>query len=67
VSGCGNVGETDIFELCGLADKIANYFFALGWGLYWYKYDNEDWKLRNGDDKALGELCLDYYCLRLQL
>jgi hypothetical protein len=37
--------------------------YSLGWGLYWSVYGSGDWIWRsNGEEKAFGNRCLDYYC-----
>jgi hypothetical protein len=41
--------------------------YSLGWGLYWYLYDSQDYKGRIASDKAFSECCIDYYCSRAEL
>jgi hypothetical protein len=41
--------------------------YALGWGLYWYKYGNEDWDEQSDENKAYANRCLDYYCSCVEL
>jgi hypothetical protein len=36
--------------------------YSIGWGLYWYIYDSEEWNKQSGENKAFGNRCLDYYC-----
>jgi TPR repeat protein len=36
--------------------------YALGWGLFWYKYGGKHWERQGDKDKAFGDRCLDYYC-----
>jgi hypothetical protein len=50
----------------GAVEKLDGDFnqlcYALGWGLFWYKYGGEHWERQGDKDKAFGDRCLDYYC-----
>jgi hypothetical protein len=41
--------------------------YSLGWGLYWYQYENERWNQESDEDQAFGNRCLDYYCSCVEL
>jgi hypothetical protein len=42
--------------------------YSLGWGLYWYQFDNKEWdKSSNGEEKPFEDRCLDYYCSCVEL
>jgi hypothetical protein len=41
--------------------------FALGWGLYWYVCDSDEWKEQKEEVQAFGERCLDFYCATMEL
>jgi hypothetical protein len=55
-------GETDDLD-CDL-DGLC---YMLGWGLYWYQYESEDWNEQEDEDQAFGNRCLDYYCSCVEL
>jgi hypothetical protein len=41
--------------------------YSLGWGLYWYQYDSDQWDRQNDQVKAFSNRCLDYYCSCVEL
>jgi hypothetical protein len=41
--------------------------YSLGWGLYWYQYENQRWNNQSGEDQAFGNRCLDFYCSCVEL
>jgi TPR repeat protein len=41
--------------------------YILGWGLYWYQYESEDWNEQDDEDRAFGNRCLDFYCSCVEL
>jgi hypothetical protein len=48
--------------------------YSLGWGLYWYMYDSEEWgkqsdeiKEQSDEIKDFGNRCLEYYCSCVEL
>jgi hypothetical protein len=41
--------------------------YSLGWGLYWYWYDSEEWNESNDEQKAFDHRCLNYYCSCVEL
>jgi hypothetical protein len=41
--------------------------FSLGWGLYWNKYETEEWKYQGDVEKAFGKRCVDFYCSCVEL
>jgi hypothetical protein len=48
--------------------NVNQLFYALGWGLYWYQYDEmRRLKDQHDQDKAFGNRCLDYYCSCVEL
>jgi hypothetical protein len=49
--------DCDLDQLC----------YALGWGLYWYKYGGADWEVVRFGERVFGEHCLDYYCEAVEL
>jgi TPR repeat protein len=55
-------GTTDVLG-CNL-DQVC---YSLGWGLYWYLYGTEDWKIQSHEERAFGNRCLDYYCENVEL
>jgi hypothetical protein len=56
-SGTTEALDCDFNQLC----------FALGWGLYWYRYGSERWKIESGESKAFVGRCLDFYCTCVEL
>jgi TPR repeat protein len=56
--------------LAGEKDNLNNDFdqlcYTLGWGLYWYEYDADEWKKTDLND-LFGSRCLKYYCLCVEL
>jgi hypothetical protein len=56
-SGATEELDCDFNQLC----------YSLGWGLYWYLYDSEDWNHRSNEDQVFVNRCLDYYCSCLEL
>jgi hypothetical protein len=41
--------------------------YSLGWGLYWYMYGTEEWEQGDGENRAFGNRCIDYYCEDVEL
>jgi TPR repeat protein len=41
--------------------------YALGWALYWYVYESEDWKDQWGEQNAFDLTCVSYYCTCVEL
>jgi hypothetical protein len=51
-SGTTGTLDCDFNQLC----------YALGWGSYWYQYENGWWNFKLDESKAFGNRCLDFYC-----
>jgi hypothetical protein len=49
--------DCDFHQLC----------YSLGWGLYWYVYETENWHRQSYESKNFGQHCLDYYCTCVEL
>jgi hypothetical protein len=41
--------------------------YTLGWGLFWYMYENQNWDQQRDENRVFGERCLDYYCCCVEL
>jgi hypothetical protein len=49
--------DCDFSQLC----------YSIGWGLYWYQYGNEHFKVKFHENQAFVERCLDFYCSCVEL
>jgi hypothetical protein len=57
-SGATDDLDCDFNQLC----------YSLGWGLYWYLYEDEEWsKWQSDKNKVFGNRCLDLYCSCVEL
>jgi hypothetical protein len=41
--------------------------YTLGWGLYWYVFDSENWDRCSDEQKVFGDNCLNFYCSCVEL
>jgi hypothetical protein len=56
------VGQTELF-----GSDLNHLFYSMGWGLYWYLYEGEDWDHRSDEDKVSADRSLGYYCSCVEL